>query len=125
MSNEALPEGTDGAELHTSMDIKDVNIEYRGKIWKFQFVELSWKEKMELAAELQDQQTNVRSGITTTTPRYWKYLTQVYTKCVRKCPDGFRFDKCSPDFGELLIKAMPGVGSVASPDDLTSEETKN
>jgi len=120
-----LEEGTNGAELHTSSDIKDVEIEHNGKIWRFKFVELSWKEKMELAETLQDQQTNTRSGITVTTNKYWKYLTKVYLKCVKSCPNGFMFDKCSPEFGEKLIKAMPGVGSIASPDDLDEDEVKN
>lgn len=125
MVDNNLPEGTDGAELHTSMSETDVVIEHNGKNWKFRFVELSWKEKMELAAELQEQQTNVRLGITTTVPKYWNYLTKVYNKCVRYAPNGFRFDKCSPEFGEKLIKAMPGVGSIGVPDDISEAEVKN
>lgn len=120
-----IPEGTDGTELHTSTEEKDVVIEHNGKLWKFKFVELSWKEKMELASELQEQQTNVRAGITTTVPKYWRYLTQVYNKCVRGAPNNFRFDKCSPEFGEKLIKAMPGIATIAAPEDLSGDEVKN
>ena len=120
-----LEEGTNGAELHTDTEIKDVAIEHNGKIWRFKFVELSWKEKMELAETLQEQQTNNRNGITLTTNKYWAYLTKVYNKCSKGAPENFRFDKCSPEFGEKLIKAMPGVGSISSPDDLTEDEVKN
>ena len=125
MENNNLPEGTDGSELHTSTAIKDVEIEHNGKIWRFQFVELSWKEKMELASELQEQQTNMRAGVTVTTTKYWRYLTNAYNKTVKSAPQGFRFDKCSFEFGEKLINAMPGVGAIAAPDDIPSDTVKN
>lgn len=125
MENEALPEGTDGTELFTSSDIKDVYIEHNGKMWHFKFAALSWKDSMELASEMQEQQTNVRVGITTTVPKYWRYLTKVYLKCVKECPSGFLFDKCSMEFGEKLIKAMPGIGQISSPEDISEDEVKN
>ena len=126
MKSETLPEGTDGSELHTSTAVHDVAIEHNGKIWKFQFIELSWKDKMELASELQEQQTNVRAGITTSVPKYWRYLTKVYNQCVKNAPTGFRFDKCSAEFGEKLIKSMPGIGDLTNaPDDVPESEIKN
>lgn len=120
-----MEQGTNGAELHTSTEIKDVDIEHNGKIWRFQVKELSWKDQMELGEIMQDQQTNARLGITTTTTKYWRYLTQVYLKCVVSAPEGFRFDKCSMEFGEKLINAMPGIGQLGTPEDLTDAEAKN
>lgn len=120
-----LPEGTDVTELHTPTEVVDVSIEHNGKFWKFQFVRLSWKENLELASEMQEQKSNTRTGVTTTVVNYWKYLTTTYNRTVKKSPDGFRFDKCSMEFGEKLIKAMPGVAELMAPENLDDEEIKN
>jgi hypothetical protein len=120
-----MPKGTDGSELHSSTEAKTVLIEHKGKLWEFKFVELNWKEKLELASEIQEQQTNMRNGVTTTVNRYFKYLAKVYNKCVRGAPDGFLFDKCDPEFGEKLIAAMPGVGELVNPDDISEADLKN
>jgi len=125
MDNTNLPEGVDGAELHTTQEIRDVAIEHNGKVWRFKFKELGWKEKMELVSEMQEQQTNQRNGITTTSVKYWKYLTTVYTRCVVSAPEGFRFDKCSSEFGQKLVDAMPGITDMANPEEPKEDELKN
>lgn len=125
MDKETLPEGTDAKELMSSKEIHDVPIVYNGKVWEFKFRELNWEENLDLVATMRNESTNMRTGITTTTTKYFQYMNSVYTKCCRGCPDGFMFRDCKPDFGNLIMKSIPGFSTSGAPDDLDEAEVKN
>ena len=123
MENETLPKGEDGSELLISKNEKELEIEFKGKVWHFKYVELTWKEQTELIEMMREQKTDSRKGVTVTQDKMWKYMSMVYNKCVVGCPQGFLFDKCDPEFGQLLISKLPGIGSI-NPEE-PDEDLKN
>jgi len=126
MSNEeTLPEGTDATELMSTDDIHDVSLEFNGKMWKFKFRELTWKENLKLVATMRNESTNMRNGVTTTTTKYWAYMETVYTKCCEGCPNGFIFSKCKADMGNKIMQSIPGFSTVGVPEDISESDIKN
>ncbi len=113
--------GTDVTELYASEDKILEEIEYNGKIWSFEFKEISWLHLKKVRSEMMEMKTT-RGGQTVMSLNMEKFHMRVFQLTNTKAPVGFDITKISPEFGELLAAVTPGI---EKDEDIDDEEIKN
>jgi len=113
--------GTDVTKLNVSKDIIKEEIEYKGKIWQFEFKEISWLHKKKVRSEMMEMKTT-RKGETVMSLNMEKFHTRMFQLTNTKAPDGFNITTITSEFGELLEAVIPGLDKEETIDD---DEIKN
>ena len=113
--------GTDVTELYVSEDKIIEEIEYKGKVWQFEFKEISWLHMKKVRSEMMEMKTT-RSGQTIMSLNMEKFHMRMFQLTNTKCPVGFDITKVDTEFGELLAAVTPGIEKEDTIDD---EEIKN
>lgn len=111
MTNEELTEGTNPEELFTSQEIHKVEIPYKGKMWKIEYVDLTWKQKNDCitsAHKLQVSGTK-KKPIQSVRLDPGEYNLSYLMKALKKAPFPITmgsFMKMDDAFGDLLVDAV-------------------
>jgi hypothetical protein len=113
-----LEEGTDVSEINAPSENTKVEVEYKNKIWKFEFESLDWEKRTDLAMECSSE-GSAFGGFDPI-----KFLDKLCVRHLRKSPAGFDYRKMTPDFGDKFITAVSKKIST-NIEDISEEEIKN
>lgn len=115
-----LLDGTDVSELEMSKDFVNVNIPYKGKIWRFKFRNITYHEKMVYSAQIYKAGKMGEQKL-----ELAKLCERIFTDTVRGVPQGFMYRKMNVEFGKLLHMRIPGMTAVGTFEDIDEEDRKN
>jgi hypothetical protein len=99
--------GTDVTELFTNLEHRDIDIEYKDKIWQFTIRDLTWTEKNNIIS--QSAGISGKKGSSKATFDVNKYNQMYLEKCVVKAPfeiNKMNIFKLNEEFGDLLISTL-------------------
>ena len=99
--------GTDISELFASSEHRDIDIEYKNKIWQFTIRDLTWAEKNQIIS--QSAGISGKKGSSKATFDVNKYNQMYLEKCVIKAPfemNKMNILKLNEEFGDLLISTL-------------------
>lgn len=115
--------GTDTSEIFADRSIKDKNIEYNGKIWKFKYRELTWAQIGRITSKA--TKTMDVGGDVQVTFDIEEYSRQYMLETIVEAPfpmNQASFLKLSVDFGRLLSDAFVEMPALSEPESKNSSE---
>jgi hypothetical protein len=116
-----MENGTDVTKLYAGDESFPVEIEYQDQIWKFEFKEITWAQKKRVQSESM-KRTVTRDGKAEMKVDMEKMYIRMFQLTNTKAPVGFDITKISDEFGEILVKHIPGMDEVEVIDE---DDTKN
>ena len=95
--------GTNINELFTDIEHKNINIEFKGKIWQFVIRDITWSEKNQIISK--------SAGISKSEATFDvnKYNQLYLEKCIIKAPfemNKMNILKLNEEFGDLLVSKI-------------------
>ena len=123
MTEEIKEIGTDISELYASTDVKEINVPFNNKIWKFKVRSLTWAEKNDLISKSAQITKQGKGGQATATFSVNAYNQLYLEKAVVDGPIAMtkiNLLKLDATFGDLLVEYL--VESTAT---ISEDEEKN